>query len=104
VHKSSHSNGHGADNSEPIVARLLFPGERVGDILRLLTTFIYASQHFYIEQNDIHAQACHLWAQDNSHAICECGYQVCININIWDETVWDTVMGSYLLPDRLNAQ
>jgi hypothetical protein len=42
----------------------------------------------------------HLWAPDNSHAICECGYQ----ISVWTVTARDIVVGPYLLPGRLTAQ
>jgi hypothetical protein len=46
----------------------------------------------------------HLWAQDNPHAVCECQYQVCFSVSIWAGFVRDTVMGPYLLPERLTAQ
>jgi len=42
-----------------------------------------------------------LWAQDNSHAFQECGYQILFIVNI--EAV-NFVVGSYLLPGRLTAQ
>jgi hypothetical protein len=46
----------------------------------------------------------HLWAQDNSYAICECQYQVRFSVSIWAGFIRDIVMGPYLLPERLTAQ
>jgi hypothetical protein len=42
----------------------------------------------------------HLWTPDNSHAICERGYQN----SVWTVTARDIVVGPYLLSDMLAAQ
>jgi hypothetical protein len=38
----------------------------------------------------------HFWTPDNSHAICDYGYQ----ISVWTVTARDIVVGPYMLPDR----
>jgi hypothetical protein len=45
-----------------------------------------------------------LWAQDNSHAFWECGYQIFFSVNIEAVNIGGIVVGSYLLPGRLAAQ
>lgn len=43
-----------------------------------------------------------LWAWNNLHAIYNCGYEVCFSIvSIWAGIIGATVIGLYLLPDRL---
>jgi len=45
-----------------------------------------------------------LWAQDNSHAFQECGYQILFSVNIEAVNSGGFVVGSYLLLGRLTAQ
>jgi hypothetical protein len=44
-----------------------------------------------------------VWVQHNPHVTCEWGHQVHWSINMWVGIIGNCVVGSYLLPDRLNG-
>lgn len=46
----------------------------------------------------------HVWAQLNPNAIVQRGHQVRFSINVWVGILNDTLLGPYILPNRLSAQ
>ena len=46
----------------------------------------------------------HVWADVNSHATVEARHQQRFSVNVWAGIVGDYLVGSYVLPQRLNGQ
>jgi hypothetical protein len=65
-----------------------------------LHNILWTDEACFMREGVFNVHNSHLWAWNNPHAICECGFSV----NIWIGIVGDIVVGPYLLPDRLTAQ
>lgn len=46
----------------------------------------------------------HYWSQDNPHAKIQTRFQVEFNVNVWAGVIGNTLVGPYILPDRLNGE
>ena len=46
----------------------------------------------------------HAWADVNPHATVEARHQQRFSVNVWAGIVGDYLVGSYVLPQRLNGQ
>lgn len=45
----------------------------------------------------------HIWSESNPHEICESKHQHQYSINVWAGIIGDSLIGPYILPNRLNG-
>lgn len=58
----------------------------------LLYNILWMSAECFILEGMLNIQNSYLWALNNSHAVCECGYQVYFIVGVWLGIVRDIVM------------
>jgi hypothetical protein len=69
-----------------------------------LHNILWTDEACFTREGVFNVHNSHLWKRDNPHAIRERGYQVRFSVSVWAGIVGVTVVGPYLLPDRLTAQ
>lgn len=69
-----------------------------------LRRVLFTDESSFTREGVVNVKNKHVWAQENPHEILQNNYQVKFSVNVWAGIVNDTLIGPYLLPNRLNGQ
>lgn len=74
------------------------------ETLDFLKRVLFTDETTFTREGIVNKKNNHFWAQENPHEIRQQNFQMRFSVNIWAGIVNDTLIGPYMLPNRLNRQ
>lgn len=68
-----------------------------------LEKVLFTDEASFSREGIVNNRTTHLWAAENPHAIVERGHQEKFSVNVWAGILGNSLIGPYILPNRLNS-